>query len=441
MSGHTEEHNAGVNKVLSGETTEYIVTHPGRSQYSREGGVDEIHKIPIFRKCLKIVTSDYGQAGLQYFEKLIGRIAGYTKSYSASSCVIITRPPEIVACFCLADAPGELFVIFDSHPRPGKHPNGAAFIFKNSARSTAEYLTDLLRYDERLLSDSTIQWQAQLLAHCSGDIFIARRHGFTSSQWAELALDASLELLRLQSHVRSLENDNENLSSDKQRLRVEVEDLEDQLLELDDEFEQLKARYEQLSKSYQHNTSSPSSSTARRLVPRSPLGTPSATIGTSARNTPSSRHPAAQDKQKHQSDLGTESTAALAIEMQLAFDEENRRLERERKHLKDIQPEFFDCNICFERHQDDFLARVVPCGHSYCRPCLRAYAVSKIMDHRFPIICPSCVADRDRPEHGELDDFAIQQLGLDEKQYQIFNEMQMDRFSTIIHCRKYVPPS
>lgn len=30
----------------------------------------------------------------------------------------------------------------------------------------------------------------------------------------------------------------------------------------------------------------------------------------------------------------------------------------------------------------------------------------------------------------------IQQLGVDEKQYEIFNEMQMAPFATIIHCRK-----
>ena len=38
----------------------------------------------------------------------------------------------------------------------------------------------------------------------------------------------------------------------------------------------------------------------------------------------------------------------------------------------------------------------------------------------------------------ELDDLAIQHLGLNEKQYETFNEMQMGPFSTIIHCRKYV---
>ena len=83
-----------------------------------------------------------------------------------------------------------MFVVFDSHPRPDKHPHGAAFIFKNSASGAARHVADLLRYDERLLHDSTVQWQAQLLAHCSGDIFVARDSHMKNQHWAELALDA-----------------------------------------------------------------------------------------------------------------------------------------------------------------------------------------------------------------------------------------------------------
>ncbi|KAM5540362.1 hypothetical protein V8D89_005820 [Ganoderma adspersum] len=492
MPHDTGDHSLDAQRVLSGEATEYVVTHPGRSQYSEAGGgvsacglaalncarivlglhsaglgpahlvqelmkrkfledilqpclswsspshlaVDEIYKVPIFQKCLEMVSSDYGQAGLPYFERLVSNIAGYTKAHSASTCVIITRPPEIIACFCLADVPAELFVIFDSHPRPEKHPHGAAFIFKNSIRSTAEYLSELLRYDERLLSDSTVQWQAQLLAHCSGDIFVARPNGPTSSQWAELALDASLEVLRLRGRVRSLETENESLESDKQQLNDEVSRLDDKVLELDDELMRLKTRYERLRNSKHHNAGSSSHSliSTRPQVPQSPLGTPSTLTGASVLNEPSDRRAAQNQSVSHNSNY--HASDALAMELQRGFDAENRQLKRQMKRLKEMQPAFFDCGVCLESHQDDHLARVMPCGHSYCRPCLRNYAISKIEEHRFPILCPSCLLDRNRSEHGELDDIAVQQLGLNEKQYEIFNEMQMARFSTIIHCRK-----
>ncbi|TBU32933.1 hypothetical protein BD311DRAFT_775091 [Dichomitus squalens] len=397
--------------------------------------VDEIHKVPIFRKSLKTVGSHYGQAGLPYFEGLISNISRYTKQHSTSTCVIITRPPEIIACFCLSDVPAELFVIFDSHPRPDKHPHGAAFIFKNSVRSTAEYLTNLLHFDEHLLRDSTVQWQAQLLAHCLGDVFVARRSGPTTGQWGEMALEASLQVLKLQASVRSLERKNEDLEEDKKRLNQEVADLEDKLLELDDEHEKLKARYEQLQASTQHrrNTSAPRSSPSdhRQQPLHSPLGLVSSSTPT-PRTLSTHRPPQNGSATPHASDL--HAADALASQLQRAYNEENRQLAQQLRHLKEIQPTFFDCGICFERHQDDHLARVMPCGHSYCRPCLRAYAVSKINEHHFPIVCPSCVADRGRSEYG--DDFAIQQLGLGERQYEIFSELQLARFSTIIHCRR-----
>lgn len=38
----------------------------------------------------------------------------------------------------------------------------------------------------------------------------------------------------------------------------------------------------------------------------------------------------------------------------------------------------------------------------------------------------------------EIDDEAIQQLGLTEQQYTIFEEMQMNKFSIMIHCRRSV---
>nr|VWO93935.1 Uncharacterized protein [Ganoderma boninense] len=307
-----------------------------------------------------MVSSDYGQAGLPYFEKLVSNIAGYTKSHSTSTCVIITRPPEIIACFCLADVPAELFVIFDSHPRPEKHPQGAAFIFKNSIRSTAEYLSELLRYDERLLSDSTVQWQAQLLAHCSGDIFVARPNGPTSSQWAEIALDASMEVLKLRARVRALETDNETLESDKQQLNDEVSKLDDKVLELDDELVRLRAKHERIRSSRHHNT-----------------GTPSPRTEVSVRNASSHRRLAHSQPASHTSNY--HASDAFAMELQRSFDAEDRELKQQMKRLKETQPTFFDC---------------------------------------------------------ELDDAAIQQLGLNEKQYEIFNEMQMARFSTIIHCRK-----
>ena len=204
----------------------------------------------------------------------------------------------------------------------------------------------------------------------------------------------------MQARVRSLERDNENLESYKQRLNDEVLKLDDKVLELDDELVRLKAKQERSRNSMQRKTGSSTQdlTTARSQVSQSPLGTPSARADAPVRNAQSNRRPAQNQPASSTSDYC--ASDALAIELQRVYDAENRQLKRQMKRLKDTQPVFFDCGVCFERYQDDHLARVIPCGHSYCRPCLRGYAASKIEEHRFPILCPSCLADKNRSKHG-----------------------------------------
>ena len=318
----------------------------------------------------------------------------YSKRYSASSCVIITRPPEIIACFYIARAPVDLFVVFDSHPRPNKHPHGAAFIFKNSLDSTAGHLSDLLRYDESLLSDSSLQWQAQLLAQASGEVFMASEWVLTNAQWAEVALDASLQVLDLRAQMRELDARNQNLEADNRRLSEEVLELEERQEELEEMVEKLKrAKTRKVKDVLGHRPTQSSSSTRTSHASQSPLGTqPPDMNGHSLLLQPGPSSP--------RNEWYTPHVDPLAAQMQRDFDEESKQLERQFRHLQDTQPTFFDCGICMDRFQEDSIARVMPCGHPFCRSCLRDWAVSKIQDHRYPILCPTCMADKGRSEPG-----------------------------------------
>src|SRR5271170_4665004 len=91
-------------------------------------------------------------------------------SMETSAAVIITRPPEILTCIKFLISDVTFFLIFDSHPRPS-HPSGAAFILSSSVDVIASHLDGLLAVDARLLADSHMQWQAQLLAQYSGHVF------------------------------------------------------------------------------------------------------------------------------------------------------------------------------------------------------------------------------------------------------------------------------
>lgn len=87
-------------------------------------------------------------------------------------------------------------------------------------------------------------------------------------------------------------------------------------------------------------------------------------------------------------------------ELQQEFDDEDSRLRREREVITNAQPLTFICAVCTDEFPEDFVARVPECGHGFCRECLKAYAVGKLEEHRFPILCPSCVVDTTGKEPG-----------------------------------------
>ncbi|KAH9853651.1 hypothetical protein C2E23DRAFT_884804 [Lenzites betulinus] len=546
-------------KILSGKIPEYVVTHPGQSQYSQAGGgvsacglaalncarlvlglhrtglatvelvrelmgshiledvlkpcltwensghlqVEDIYKAPLFNKSMTHLSSSYGPSNYAFLSRVVMGLADVTKERGVSACTIITRPPEILACFSIANVPAgtQLFVIFDSHPRPDKHPHGAAFIFFNSVRKAARYLADLLHFDEGILEESGMQWQAQLLSQCSGDVFVTSDTPPDSAQWAEAALEASLLALSAQARVRELEEQKVELEGQKKRLREEISGLERDLLQLDDMFQterrerrrerdefnrkQSAAAYTQggwgsywwnkgtATNSFWRPVSSAGdnrhdadakrdgqahgdSSTSKdmdnwRTAGKRRHGS-SRRGGDPRRESETLREDEARHKDVRAPAAGANratpappapspaldrvpSVDPVAVQLQIYYDEENRMLEDQFRQLQAEQPQFFECGICFEQIQEDYIARVHPCKHAFCRDCLTGWAGSKIDEHRYPVLCPVCVADRSRKEApGEVDDEAIQQLGLTEQQYAVFVEMQMNQFSTIIDC-------
>ncbi|KAI0824763.1 hypothetical protein BC628DRAFT_1419870 [Trametes gibbosa] len=541
-----EDAHATPLKILSGNIPEYVVTHRGQSQYSKAGGgvsacglaalncarlvlgchaaglgtteldvlkpclswensghlaVEDICKAPLFNKSMAQLSSSYGPSNCAFFTRILQGLADVTKERGASACTIITRPPEILACFSIADVPAgtQLFIIFDSHPRPDKHPHGAAFIFFNSVRETARYLSSLLHFDEDILEEEGVQWQAQLLSQCSGDVFVASDTPVNGMQWADAALEASLQALSAQARVRELEEQKHELEGEKKRLREEIVGLEHDLLRIDDlfqrerqerkrekaEFNRKQFDTERTRGSYWGSYVSPWWTT--KPAADGPLGSVSSasdqarhdadtkrdnrTHGNGAttnennswRVTGRRRHGSSRRgrMEQREGEAKPRDTVAspggdkvppppppppppapapdvdpVAVELQIFYDEENRALEEQFRQLEAEQPQFFDCGVCFEKFQEDHIARVHPCEHAFCRGCLAGWARSKIEEHRYPVLCPICVADRNRAgPSGEVDDEAIQQLGLTEQQYEIFVEMQMNKFSTILDCR------
>jgi RING finger family protein len=141
----------------------------------------------------------------------------------SSAVVIITRPPEIIACLKLRLKPRNVFIIFDSHPRPS-YPDGAGMIISPSIEGTARRLTELLPNVD--LPDSFLQWQAQLLANYSGHMFVPHVVETSTATLWHAVLESSLAQLSMQAEIAELRSQNEFLKAEQQRSESELKGAE-----------------------------------------------------------------------------------------------------------------------------------------------------------------------------------------------------------------------
>ena len=90
----------------------------------------------------------------------------------------------------------------------------------------------------------------------------------------------------------------------------------------------------------------------------------------------------------------------VLAKLQQEFYDEDSRLRSEREALSSFQPSTFTCAVCTDEFSEEYVARVPICDHGFCRECLKKYAVSKLEEQRFPILCPSCIADNTSKKPG-----------------------------------------
>ena len=307
--------------------------------------------------------------------------------------------------------PADVFVIFDSHPRPDLHPRGAAFIFNSSVQSTASYLSELLGYDRALLADRNIQWQAQLLGNFSGHIFIARNVPNLQDEpdyWLGATIEASLEGLARTAENAELKLRNTELADENTRLRGVVSRLERDA--------RVQSVWQQAKQSYP--TAHPHGSRPQKregmlttllqsgssaFAAARSYASGSGTAGPSRQITRPSCH--VEQKADHSIEkepanggdsVDVSNDLAFALQQQQLYDEESHALERERKILS--MHYTFKCNICLEDQPQEDVAQVDGCGHLFCRDCIRGYISSQLSDHLYPIMCPLCSTEKSKKQ-------------------------------------------
>jgi len=83
-----------------------------------------------------------------------------------------------------------------------------------------------------------------------------------------------------------------------------------------------------------------------------------------------------------------------AMCLQRAFDDEDRALSTQRTELVNVAQCLFECGICMDDVPMDSIALIDNCGHSFCRECLRGHIATCLREHRFPVRCPTCTANK-----------------------------------------------
>jgi uncharacterized small protein (DUF1192 family) len=309
----------------------------------------------------------------------------------------------------------DVFVIFDSHSRPS-HPDEAVFILNTSIHRTAARLKEILQVDRRLLSDSDMQWQAQLLANYSGHIFVSRGTKQSPAHFTQTVVESSLAILALQAEVSDLKLRLSILTSENERLQAEVQMTEAQ---------RGRTKTPASSNHYSSDNHRSGSGSQRRVdaVPG-----PSRVLN---------RHSAEQTAHKRRE-----------------WDENGRQRRAQKGWLARTSRRHFKCRICMEDHVEDNVARIDSCGHRFCRECVRSYVEFTLGQHRFPILCPVCMTDQIKGEPGGVwltfatsegvnslytsvvTNSLVQQIGITEEQYETWIELEMAQLSILLHCRE-----
>ena len=370
-------------------------------------------------------------------------------SLQKSAAVIITRPPEIIACFKVTDATSEenVYAIFDSHPRPS-HPEGAGLIFSFPLENAAKVLESILHVDTDLISSPDLQWEAQLLTNCSGHIYVAKNGPLDAEMFV---LESSLAILILRSEVKGLKQQTDAFTSQNVKLEEEVGSLENAVNQ-----EKMKAESAAVAPSrreyqparrnyYQHGHYQPNAvagpsqlplhthtlqhSGVHSILADYPALVPAKSYRSNAITGPSrlphpnrvpqyegarsifaDNPPPVPTKmpsmykfeddilEQMQIDFIKEDSKVFmhnlnaASKLQKAFDTEDALLRNQEMQLRSYLQTTFNCGICLETCPKDDAATVDGCGHMVCRSCMRGFIISKIAEHRFPILCPICAA-------------------------------------------------
>ncbi|KAF8479399.1 hypothetical protein JB92DRAFT_3044501 [Gautieria morchelliformis] len=442
--GHEKSGVKGIKlleRIITRQAVDEIVEICARWASQLHLEVDDIVALPMFKNTLVLQFSEHQTAESSNFTALLRHLERTSLKRAMSAAVVITRPPEIFTVFHVLTHTrrrSKIFAIFDPYPRPSKGVKGASFRLFATLAATSDYVTRLLQIDPCLLSGG-LQWEAQLLNHYSGHIFLAGgSHNFHVNDSRSM-YDANMDILDLRSILSDMEGRNKELTSENSALMKRVAQLEDA--------------------SAVRQSHTESSLWEKEIGgsgrPSSPVAGPSnhpqaLKLETSSRapnKAPSNIFRQIFSKSKGDSkakltnpfdhkERQEEADWEVAWRAQEEFDREYNALSSETARLRDSAQVLLECPICFQTYHENFVAQIDSCRHKLCSGCMTQFVTTKLEEHRYPIICPICQARQDVKDPGVITRELVDQLGLTEAQYSMWTELELSQFSITLDCPK-----
>jgi hypothetical protein len=254
-----------------------------------------------------------------------------------------------------------------------------------------------------------MQWQAQLLAQYSAHILRIRRQ---HSDIMELIYKSNVAILEGKAREASLELEKSAAEAEQKRLEAEIVQLREARERGLRALSNLRLSHIDLPKgsaSFEPprtiaggvaKTSAPSTSS------QSPVTYSSAAKGKGKMKVPGT-DTSLDVSGRHRNELYSNSGGTslddsrtldydIAEQLQREFDFEGDQMRSEAAELARTAQVAFHCALCLESHAQDFATIIDVCGHTFCRESIRGYIVTKIEEHRYPVLCPVCSVDRSR---------------------------------------------
>ncbi|KAN0094327.1 hypothetical protein V8E55_002614 [Tylopilus felleus] len=367
--------------------------------------VDDMYRIPIFEGSLKLASTDYDSPSPDRITRLLENM----RASGSPSAILITRYLNVVTCLRLRAPTQDVFVLFNPRINP-EHEQVASLTFSTSLPQIARCLCDVFPLDNVHLAQVDLDRQAKLLEKCTVHVFVPRATSYDARSGEEALIVSSLTLLTLRAELEELSGDNVSLKKEKQQLEKSIVDLQTRLQE-----EKTKGKRVQSSKqSVMKSARGPSLAQARSPRTAQPW----------------------EREYFFDVDDQMDPNLQFALQLQATFDSENELLLKQKGELVQTAQRQYDCGVCLDDFPEDDAVYIEACGHEICRDCARGHVCSKIGEHRFPVLCPVCMADHKNQNPGTFSGAMVQLLGVSEEQWATWVEMEIAQFSIPFNCRK-----